>query len=185
MSSTKEKIGDLESEEGSSREVRSKAKEELDKLGKEAESVLKVLEELDINPDAWDDKLRRVKNQLMSMMGESQSRRAVFQWWENMASVHVKHMGKKVSQGLQAGGFGVKVAAGGKGLSSIDAGVCVGKAGVRTEMGEARDLIGESRKVSPETLAAPYSILARSLGADATKRRWACCGPASGQLPCN
>jgi len=140
FSSTKEKIGDLESEEGSSREVRSKAKEELDKLGKEAESVLKVLEELDINPDAWDDKLRRVKNQLMSMMGESHSRRAVFQWWENMASVHVKHMGKKVSQGLQAGEFGVKVAAGGKGLSSIDAGVCVGKAGVSAPKWERQEI---------------------------------------------
>ena len=78
--------------------MRSQAKEELDKLGKEAESVLKVLEELDINPDAWDDKLRRVKNQLMSMLGESESRRAIFQWWENMAHTHVNHMGQQVSR---------------------------------------------------------------------------------------
>lgn len=128
---TNTRIEELEGEEGSSRQVRIQAKEELDKLEKEAESVLKVLEELDINPDAWDDKLWRVKKQLMSMLGESESRRAVFQWWENMAHTHVTHMGQQVSKGLHKGEFGVKVALG-KGLSSIDAGVCVGKAGELT-----------------------------------------------------
>jgi len=103
------KIEELEVDQGESKSVRQKARAQLDKLEEEAQSVLKVLEELDINPDAWDNKLRNVKEALMANMTGSQCRRVIFQWWENMAHTHVGYMGKTVAKKVETGEFGLKV----------------------------------------------------------------------------
>jgi len=106
-----EKIKDLEADEGSSRQERAWAREQVEKMQKEAESVIKILAELDINPDSWDDKLYKVKVALMANMTGSHCRRAVFQWWENMAHSHVGSMSSTVTTALDAGEFGLKVKA--------------------------------------------------------------------------